>query len=119
MYDPKELSWRTTFTNYKRKLINLLNEINEDEFNNKGIIITDARIDILRGISQDCYSMRNIILYFIAQRVQVGFHSSNFIGLFEAVNSQIGVYVSKDKSRYWISSISTIIETLLIAMDFW
>ena len=119
MYEQNQLSWRTSFTKNKQNLISLMNEINEDEFDNIGTILLDAPIEELRGISHENYSMRNIILYFCAPNSWVGFHFTNFIGLFEVGNSQIGVFVSKDKSRYWISNISEIVYTLKKVMYYW
>lgn len=119
MSDQFELSWRTTFTRNKDALATLLSEINEDEFDNQGTLWVNVPFEDLRGLSEEFFSTRNTVLYFIYPKSSDGFYSSNFIGLYEAGQTQVGVFVIKDKTRHWISDISNIVSTLREAVDYW
>ena len=119
MSDQFELSWRTTFTRNKAVLAALLSEINEDEFDNQGTLLVNVPFLELRDLSEEFYSTRNIILKFSYPKSKDGFYFENFIGLYEAGQSHVGVFVIKDKTRHWISDIANIVATLREAMDFW
>ena len=118
MSDQSELSWRTTFTRNKDALATLLGEINEDEFDNQGTLLVNIPFLELRDLSEEFYSTRNITLCFSYPK-NLGFYFENFIGLYEAGQSQVGVFVIKDKTRHWTSDISNIVATLREAMDYW